>query len=196
MERLLEREAELAALDALAAAVAGGHGRTLLIGGEAGAGKSSLVRALAGRAGAPAILASACEPLSVPIPLGPVRELAAMAGSADIAPGEAFDRLAFVRALLAAAGRTAPVVLVVEDIHWADPATIDVLRLLTRHVQTRDVGVIATYRSDEVAANPDAAMLVGDLVSSPFADRLDLRPLSADAVGELAGPAGLVRSPS
>ena len=190
MERLLEREAELAALDALAAAVAGGHGRTLLIGGEAGAGKSSLVRALAERAAAPAILASACEPLSVPIPLGPVRELAALAGSADLAAGEAFDRLALVRSLLDAAGRRGPVVLVVEDIHWADPATIDVLRLLTRHVQGREVGVIATYRSDEVAANPDAAMLVGDLVSSPFAERLDLQPLSAQAVAELAGPAG------
>ncbi len=190
MERLLERDRELAALDTLAAAIARGQGQTLLIGGEAGAGKSSLVRALAERGGVLTTLVSACEPLSVPIPLGPVRELAAAAGSAELAIDDGFDRLAVVRSLLDAVARQAPVVLVIEDIHWADPATIDVLRLLTRQVQGRDVGVIATYRSDEVAANPPAAMLIGDLVSSPLAVRMQLQPLSAGAVAELAGSAG------
>ena len=190
MERLLERDRELAALDTLAAAIARGQGQTLLIGGEAGAGKSSLVRALAERGGVLTTLVSACEPLSVPIPLGPVRELAAAAGSAEVAIDDGFDRLAVVRSLLDAVARQAPVVLVIEDIHWADPATIDVLRLLTRQVRGRDVGVIATYRSDEVAANPPAAMLIGDLVSSPVAVRIHLQPLSAGAVAELAGSAG------
>ena len=65
-----------------------------------------------------------------------------------------------------------------EDAHWADPATLDVLRLLARRVEDAGVVVLVTYRDDELAVNPALAMLVGDLVTSPAALRMALRPLS------------------
>ena len=176
---LLERAGELAELEAL---VESGRGRLVLIAGEAGIGKTSLVRALRDRlAGRATFLIGACEPLSVPVPLAPLRELAG-----DLAGA---DSLALARSLLEVL--RAPAVAVLEDAHWADPATLDVLRLLARRVEDAGVVVLVTYRDDELAAHPALAMLVGDLATSPAATRMALAPLSPAAVRELADPAGV-----
>ena len=127
---LLERSGELAALtEALAAVTAPGEGRLVLVSGEAGIGKTALVRAFCGarrRAG----LSGACERAATPRPLGPLLDIAvetagelAASGRRGGAPGEV------------ARGRcspscASPTVLVLEDLHWADEATLDVLRLL------------------------------------------------------------------
>jgi DNA-binding CsgD family transcriptional regulator/tetratricopeptide (TPR) repeat protein len=174
---LLERAGELAELEAI---VASGRGRLVLIAGEAGIGKTSLVRALRERLDATFFI-GACEPLSVPVPLAPLRELAAGL--------EGADALALTRSLLAVL--RPPAVAVLEDAHWADPATLDVLRLLARRVEDAGVVVLVTYRDDELAAHPALAMLVGDLATSPAATRMALAPLSPAAVRELAGPAGV-----
>jgi predicted ATPase len=127
VDPLLQRGEELAALESVVAAARDGRGQLVLVAGEAGIGKASLVRALR-------------ERLS--------------------------DRAAF---LLGALHARAPAVAVLEDAHWADPATADVLRLLTRRVEDAGVVVIVTYRDDELAVNAALAMLVGDLVTSPAA---------------------------
>ena len=176
---LLERAGELAELEAI---VESGRGQLVLIAGEAGIGKTSLVRALRGRLDA-TFLIGACEPLSVPVPLAPLRELAG-----DLEGG---DALALARSLLAILRERAPAVAVLEDAHWADPATLDVLRLLARRVEDAGVVVVVTYRDDELAAHPALAMLVGDLATSPAATRMALAPLSPTAVRELADPAGV-----
>ena len=192
MERLLEREHELALLTDVVHGLRDGRGCLVLVAGEAGIGKTALVRALRGRAGGEAtFLVGACEALSVPVPLGPLRELAEAAGDLDLAdPGDA-DRLSLARRLLAALAARAPVVAVVEDAHWADPTTLDVLRLLARRVEGQPVALLLTYRDDEVAANAELGQLLGDLATRPSVRRLALRPLSPPTVRELADEAGL-----
>ena len=184
MDPLLERGEELAALESVVEAARDGRGQLVLVAGEAGIGKTSLVRALRARLGErTAFLLGACEPLSVPVPLAPLREI--VGARASRSDGE--DALALARAVLGALRARAPAVAVVEDAHWADPATVDVLRLLARRVEDAGAVVLVTYRDDELAVNPALAMLVGDLVTSPAARRMALAPLSHGAVRSLAG---------
>jgi len=179
---LLEREAELTALLGAAEAVSHGEGRFVLVAGEAGAGKTSLVRELRRRVES---VVAACEPLSVPAPLAPLRELASGLPELD---GD--DRIALARALLAAlaAGRA---VAVVEDAHWADPATLDVLRALARRIDEAGVLVVVTYRNDEFRANAALAAFVGDLATAFSVRRIDLHPLTVEAVRALSEPVGV-----
>ena len=186
MDPLLERGEELAALESVVEAACDGRGQLVLVAGEAGIGKTSLVRALRARLGErAAFLVGACEPLSVPVPLAPLRELVAAEPAAP--PGE--DAFAVAQSVLGTLRALAPAVAVVEDAHWADPATVDVLRLLARRVEDAGAVVVVTYRDDELAVNAPLALLVGDLVTSPAARRMALAPLSPAAVRSLAGPA-------
>ncbi|MGZ6638026.1 MAG: ATP-binding protein [Solirubrobacteraceae bacterium] len=191
MKPLLERESELVALVEAVEAARVGVGSFVFVSGEAGIGKTSLVRALRARLGCGVAFAvGACEALSVPVPLGPVFELFGATPAAGTAPDGA-DRFALARSLLDALRATTPSVAVIEDAHWADPATLDVLRLLARRVEQAGVVVVVTYRDDELVANSQLAMLVGDLVSVPAVRRLVLRRLSESAVGSLAASAGI-----
>src|SRR5579862_2583562 len=136
MAELLERDRELDALGALVAGLAEGGGCTVLVAGEAGVGKTSLIRALRDRSGGDsAFLIGACEPLSVPVPLGPLRELAEAAGGEDPVAADGGDPLAVARHGFEALAARAPAVAVIEDAHWADPTTLDVIRLLARRVE-------------------------------------------------------------
>src|SRR5438270_9594846 len=191
MERLLEREDELEALGSAVEAASEGRGSLVLVGGEAGIGKTSLIRALRSQLeGSASFVVGACEALSVPVPLAPIRELLSASAERD-AGGLGDDRLALARSLLGALAARAPVVAVIEDAHWADPATLDVVRLLARRVEGAGVVVVVTYRDDEVAANAALALLVGDLVTGPAVRRITLRALSPAAVRTLAEPAGV-----
>lgn len=173
-------------------AAACGRGRIVLVGGEAGIGKTSLVRALRAKIAEQVLfVVGACEPLSVPVPLGPVRELVEAAGSNDLTGLESSDRLVLARGVLAALTQRGSVVAVIEDAHWADPTTLDVIRLLAHRVEDQPLAIVVTYRDDEVAAHPELAQLLGDLATSPSSERLALKPLSESAVRELAEPAGI-----
>ena len=192
MVRLLEREDELGLLAGAVQDAIGGEGSLVLVGGEAGIGKTSLVRALRTESrNEVAFLSGACEPLSVPVPLAPWRELVDAAGGGDLAAGAGQDRLALGQAVLRTLIERAPVVAVVEDAHWADPLTIDLLRILARRVEGAGVLVVVTYRDDEVAANSALGLLLGDLTTCPAVRRVVLRPLSGASVEELAAGSGL-----
>lgn len=190
-ERLLERGDELAALSDAVAAVVSGRGTLVLVGGEAGIGKTSLVRAL--RAGLNADITfalGACEALSVPVPLGPWREIAAAVGEDDFGvSGE--DRLLLTRRLSVILAELAPAVVVIEDAHWSDPLSLDLVRMMARRVEELAVAILVTYRTDEVPANHGLELLIGDLATSPAVRRLALRPLSEAAVRELSARTGL-----
>jgi DNA-binding CsgD family transcriptional regulator len=164
----------------------------VLVGGEAGIGKTSLLRALRERTGAAAtFLIGACEPLSVPVPLGPWREIVEAASGDDLTDVGSSDRLVLARQVAGALERRAPAVAAIEDVHWADPLTLDLLRLLARRVEAIGVAIIVTFREDEVAANPALGLLLGDLAGASGVRRLRLEPLSASAVRELAVSSGL-----
>jgi hypothetical protein len=125
VDRLLEREAEVETLLAIVERVRGGRGTVVLVRGEAGIGKTSLLRELRDRAGLP-FQVGRCEPLSVPEPLGPLHELATAAGAPVVLESIGADRRSLARSLQAALTSRGPAIAVIEDAHWADPATLDV----------------------------------------------------------------------
>lgn len=185
---LLERAQPLAALGALWEEVRAGRGAMALVEGEAGIGKTSLVREFSGAIAAPARLAlGACDALSTPRPLGPLHDVAATlrgelsrALVESRAPGALFQLLA---AELSAAG---PTLLVIEDVHWADAATLDLLRFLGRRVHGMRALVVITSRDDEVGPTHPLRVAIGDLASAGALRRISLQPLSAEAVDRLA----------
>ncbi len=192
MVRLLEREDGLGVLVDAVQDAAAGRGSVVLVAGEAGIGKSSLLRELRERTGERVtFLIGACEPLSVPVPLAPLRELVEAAGGGDLIDLGSDDRLVLVRRVASVLAERAPVVAVIEDVHWADPLTLDLLRLLVRRAPQMAALIVATFRDDEVAASPALGLLLGDLTRAPGVRRIRLRPLSHAAVRELAGPSGL-----
>ena len=82
-------------------------------------------------------------------------------------------------------------VVVVEDVHWADEATVDLLRFLGRRLQNAGVLLIATYREEDLAAGDPLRAALGELARQPAARRIELAPLSADAVRHAGRPSGL-----
>ncbi|MDT7581121.1 MAG: hypothetical protein QOK35_2385, partial [Pseudonocardiales bacterium] len=184
---LLERGAELDALDSALAAARAGEGSVVLLSGEAGIGKTSLVRAFGRRVGTRArLLTGACDDLLSPRTLGPLRDAARAVPDGPLAAALARgDRDAVLTALddeLADARR--PTVLVVEDVHWADDATLDALRFVGRRIADRPAVVLISYRDDEVG--PALARLLGGLTGDAVR-RLPLRRLSRTAVAQWAG---------
>ncbi|MGY1815485.1 ATP-binding protein [Blastococcus sp. SYSU D00820] len=181
MDALLEREAPLAALARARDAAAAGSGCVVLVTGEPGIGKSALVAALARDPGGARVLVGLCDDLSTPRPLGPLRDLAAALPGLPADPAAVHDR---VLALLA--GPPAPTVLVLEDVHWADDATVDLVRTVGRRIGRLPAVLVLTCRDGEVPADaPLRAALAA--VPARHLVRLPLAPLSEDAVATLVG---------
>ena len=180
---LLERAAQLDLLTTrLGEVQERSRGRFVLVAGEAGIGKTALVRTFC--EGRPRVLWGACDALYTPRPLGPLVDIAEEAGgelAALVAEGATPGALA---AALAAELRR-PAIVVLEDLHWADEATLDVVRLLARRIETLPALVIATYRDDELDRAHPLRMVLGALPSR-IADRVAPPPLSPEAVAELA----------
>ena len=168
MVELLEREQQLAELGALRAA----GGRLVFVGGEAGVGKTALMRTFAEESGE--VLRGSCENLAAPTPLGPFLDV-------GLEPGEPRT---IATSVLERGG-----VLVLEDVHWADGASLDVLRVLGRRVDGSNAFVVATYRDDEVMGDHPLRVVLGELASAPGVVRLTVPRLSLDAVRALASPA-------
>ena len=190
---LLEREAELDTLSRLFTMAAGGRGGVALVSGEAGIGKTSLVGAAVAALPARArVLRGACDDLIAPRSFGPLRDaVRGTTGPLAAAVAAGADRDAVFEAVFAELGGSGgPVVLVVEDVHWADDATLDLLRLLGRRVADLPAVVVLTFRDDEVADDHPLRRLLGALVG-PHVRRLPLARLSAHAVHGLADEVGL-----
>ncbi len=186
---LLERQHVREQLAGFLSDVESGQGRLVLLGGEAGVGKSALVREFGESIIARArVLIGACDPLSTPTPLGPLLDIAGALGEpvtpllATAAPREQVFEA--VRAALLLAKR--PTVVVFEDVHWADEATLDLIRFLGRRLAALGALVVATYRDDELGPVHPLRIVLGDLATFPTVRRLQLAPLSEAAVRELA----------
>jgi DNA-binding CsgD family transcriptional regulator/tetratricopeptide (TPR) repeat protein len=185
---LLERGSFLETLAGYAAEARAGSGRLVLVSGESGIGKTALVEAFQAQLDGARWLWGACDGLLTPRPLGPLFDIAAQAGGqlAELCDhGAGPDRLfgAFLAELDSPAGLT---VAVVEDVHWADEATIDLLRFAGRRLGRMRALVLVTYRDDELGDDP-LRLLVGDLATHRATRRMGLPPLSEDAVRALAG---------
>lgn len=189
---LLERSDELAALNKLLAGSADG-GRVAVVSGEAGAGKSTLATAFAESAGARAqMLWGACDPLLTPRALGPLHDIARRLGGrlreriGDGPRGEVFDLL--LEALDRPPQAARPVV-VLEDLHWADEATLDMVAFLGRRLALCRALLLITYRDDEVGPDHRLRTVLAGLPPG-LIRRVSLPPLSPAAVAELARRAG------
>jgi DNA-binding NarL/FixJ family response regulator len=191
--RLLERDDQLRQLgEALTAVVSTEQGRVVLVAGEAGIGKTALVRRFRDAVVAPTrVLWAGCDPLFTPRPLGPVVELAAQLGgdaaarAVDGAP--AWDlATALVDEL-----KAGPSVVVLEDIHWADQATLDVIAVLGRRAAGVPVLLVLTYREGGLERAHPLRIVLGRLSASDQVTRLELPGLSLSAVAELAAPSGV-----
>jgi len=185
---LLERADDLAMLAAALDAAAAGTGAIVLVGGEAGIGKTALVAELARREGTRArVLWGACDPLFTPRPLGPLHDIARQAGPrlAAALGGPGGREAVFAAALDELQRGRPPVLLVVEDAHWADDATLDFLRFLGRRVARLPALVVVTYRDDETGPIHPLRRMLGELPSSSVR-RMRLGPLSPSSVRTLA----------
>jgi len=191
--QLLEREPSLASLAAYAQEARQGDARLVLVAGEAGVGKSALVEQL--QSGLPDARWSwgACDGLFTPRPLGPLFDLAGQLGGEleDLCRTGA-SREDLFRALLRQVSEPGALkVVVIEDVHWADEATVDMLRFLGRRFRGAPALLIATYRDDGLAADDPLRLALGDLATQRSTRRVELAPLSADAVRRLAASSGL-----
>jgi DNA-binding CsgD family transcriptional regulator/tetratricopeptide (TPR) repeat protein len=191
---LLERSAELDALRSRIEEVsAGGRGRLVFVSGEAGVGKTAVVRVFA--AAIPAstrVLSGACDALFTPRPLAPFLDVATeIGGELEQAARRGVRPYEFASDLLTALRARNPSVVVLEDLHWADAATLDVLRLVARRVDSVNALIVVTFRDDELDRAHPLRILLGELPTAGAVTRIKLAPLSAAAVAELAMPAGV-----
>jgi DNA-binding CsgD family transcriptional regulator len=188
---LLERQDELRALDeSLEAVRSTGLGRVVFVSGEAGVGKTALLREFRTTIGRSVrVLWGGCDPMFTPRPLGPLLGIADMAGGdlRDIVQSTVMPH-EVAAALVNEFGNAGTTVFVLEDVHWADEATLDVLRLLARRVETFPALVVATFRDDELDRAHPLRVLLGELATSKALRRVKLAPLSAPAVTLLAQP--------
>lgn len=180
--QLLERSDQLATLDALLAEAAGGTGRLIFIGGDAGVGKTALVSWFAERTRRGArVLIGGCDSLATPRPLGPVLDM-----RIEVEPGQLAGPELFGALLAELDDQRRPTIAVFEDVHWADQATIDFLRFLGRRAGGMRALIIATYRDDEVGPAHPLRILLGDLATQPAVRRMELQPLTPEGVALLA----------
>jgi DNA-binding CsgD family transcriptional regulator/tetratricopeptide (TPR) repeat protein len=191
---LLERGPELSVLAKCLATVRGtSRGSVVLVGGEAGVGKTALLHRFCDeRPGAARVLWGTCDALLTPRPLGPFLDIAE-ATSGELAEVVASGaRPHEVAAALTRELRTrSPTILVLDDVHSGDEATLDVLRLLARRVEAVPGLLLVSYRDDELDRSHPLRVLFGDLATSESISRMKLAPLSAVAVAQLAAPAGV-----
>lgn len=180
---LLEREEVLATLQTLRRRASAGNGTLLFVEGEAGIGKTALLKTFCGRQqDAPSYWAG-CDPLEPPRPLAPLHDIAARLNcELQRALSGGAERMHVYRAFLAAISK--PTLVVLEDLHWADEATLDFLRYIGRRIDRTPSLLIGSFRNDEV--RPALRLVLGDLATCG-AKRLLLRPLSIAALKHLIG---------
>jgi DNA-binding CsgD family transcriptional regulator/tetratricopeptide (TPR) repeat protein len=189
---LIERDEPLESLLGAARRAAAGQGGVAIVGGEAGIGKTSLLREFARHVGKNhRVFWGGCEALVTPRPFGPLQDMApaldprvaALLEQTEV-PGRLLPTL--LQVLQEARDAT---ILVFEDVHWADDATLDLVKYLGRRIPLLRAMLVLSLRSDEVGADHPLTQVFGDLPVEATV-RISLQPLSPAAVAVLACKAG------
>jgi tetratricopeptide (TPR) repeat protein len=187
---LLERERYLADLTVWLHAAAEGGGCIALVGGEAGIGKTALLQEFSARYPGVRVLWGACDALFTPRPLAPLHDIARQTQGALLAAVESgANRDAIFASALGELEREQQVLVVFEDMHWADEATLDLLKFLGRRIHRTHAMLAVTYRDDEVGSRHPLRFVIGDLPRANL-HRMSLSPLSESAVAQLATRVG------
>jgi len=190
---LLERDTFLDRLESAYEKVLDGGGRLVVVAAEAGGGKTALIRHFCERhAGSSRLLWGACDALFTPRPLGPIFDIAQEAGPelGELVQGDAIP-FHVAAALIDELSASGPTVLVLEDVHWADEATLDVLRLVARRVEAVPVLLVVSYRDEALEPAHPLRIVLGELTTGRAIERVHLSPLSPEAVARLAEPYGV-----
>jgi len=165
-----------------------GNGRLVFLSGEAGIGKSALLRLFAAMHSECRALTGVCEPLGTAEALGPLFDVAPGLGpdvEACLTGGRGRTELfATVAAALRSAAR--PLLVIFEDVHWADQPTLDLVRYLGRRAERLPALMVATFREEEAGAGTQLSIVLGDLATAAGVGRISLAPLSEHATGALA----------
>lgn len=186
---LLERETATETLLATLKKASSGRGKLVLIEGEAGIGKTALLQSFTRRIESEyKVHWGWNDPLTTPRPLGALQDMATTLGSdiSDLLRAGASPDLIFPAVLNALMRSTETMVLIFEDLHWADHATLDFIRFLGRRVSLLNTMIILTIRSTDVDRDHPVMHLLGDLPAAAIA-RLSMEPLSQPALTELVG---------
>jgi DNA-binding CsgD family transcriptional regulator len=186
---LLEREQPRSRLEAALTAARAGSGRIVSIEGEAGIGKTSLaLQFVAAHRADAQVLVGGCEQLNTPEPLGPLRDIERESkGRFRVSPNGQLATFGELLRLLTSARD--PGLLLIEDLHWADDATLDLFRYLGRRIRAARTLVIATFRNDEGPSRARLAALWADMPLE-CRERIELQRLSPAAVATLATRGG------
>jgi DNA-binding CsgD family transcriptional regulator/tetratricopeptide (TPR) repeat protein len=187
MTALLERDDELRRLRLAFQGARAGRGQLVFVAGEAGVGKTTVINELLrGVSEESRVAVGRCDALATPRPLGPWLDIAA----ALAVVGDS-NRDSLVGALLADLGQHGPSVVVIEDAHWADEVSLDVLVMLGRRVAELPVLLLVTYRDDEVSGDHPIRRVIGDVISATSTVWIGLSPLTRDAVQTLIDQTGV-----
>ena len=187
---LLERDDQLSAVAAYLQDAAAGHGRLVYVAGEAGIGKTTFLEAATADAEA-RVAFGWCDGSATPPPLGPLVDMLPDLPGSVWPPGAARTEV-FANVVSTLRDRTGPpYLLVVEDAHWADEATLDLLRHLARRVHACRALVMVSYRPEDTTSGDGLRLLLGDTASASGTRRIDLPPLTPAAVARLAADAGV-----
>lgn len=193
MPLLLERDSELASLRDTVAGAADRRGAVVVVTGQAGIGKSSLVRALREELQTEQsvrVLMGGCDDLISSSAFSPLLDIARQT---DGKLAEALSEGEPLRVLRAALDELddpfSVTVMILEDIHWADEATLDAVRFMSRRIAELRAVLLLTYRDDEVSSDHPIRRLVGSMSAVPLV-RLALKPLSRAAVEQMAAATG------
>ena len=195
---LIGRDAELAWLEAILAEVVTKGGRAALVGGDSGIGKSRLLDAFLSRARASGArtLVGDCVQEEARRPFGPfidllrgVRDLPRLTQTdSDLALADPDVRYRALRSFASAFGDIAaeePLVVAIDDLQWADEATLDLFAYLARSLRGRQVLLLGFYRTDELHRLHPLRNVLATLTQARLTDSLILRPLSSADTREM-----------
>jgi DNA-binding CsgD family transcriptional regulator len=189
---LIERAEFFASLESQFKKTAGGQGHCVFICGEAGIGKTSLVKSFCqSHKGNCQIYTGLCDALFTPRPLAPLYDIAGqISGNLWEISKTIEDRAdLFTRFFQELSSQKEPIILVFEDIHWADEATLDFIKFFARRITRTSCLFLLTYRDNEIHSQHPLRNVLGELTPGSFT-RLLLRTLSKQAVEKLAQEKG------
>ena len=190
---LLERESYLNEMEKTFEELSGTNGFIVLISGEAGIGKTSLVENFVEKAGQKAnVLWGACDALFTPRPLGPLYDIASQfnSGLLEHLNNQASRTIIFQKFFKELQENKLPNIVIIEDVHWADEATLDLIKFLGRRAARSNSVFIITFRDDELGSEHPLKLVIGDIQSRNLI-RYKLQSLSEKTVGKIADSSGI-----